>query len=201
MPQYEPIPWLSEYELHDVQAAVDYACSRPDADPRGPIMFGISRGGAAALCAAATRPAVQAVATDGAFPTVPMMLYYLMRFMSIYTVMAPIYRRIPRIYLSFLMWWTLRQAEPRRHCRFVKVENYFRKVRQPCLLIHGELDSHIPPSIMQEVRGMLRGPVECWLAPKARHNQALWQNETEYHRRLVDFFLRHLSNPPPTSHT
>jgi hypothetical protein len=59
-PQYKPRPWITEFDATDVRAAVDYLASRPDADPRGIGILGISRAGGATLCAVGGDPRVGA---------------------------------------------------------------------------------------------------------------------------------------------
>src|SRR5947207_1376484 len=43
-PGYEPLQWVTHYDVQDVQAALAYLKRRPDADPRGIGFFGISKG-------------------------------------------------------------------------------------------------------------------------------------------------------------
>ena len=43
-----------------------------------------------------------------------------------------------------------------------------------------------------------KGEKELWVVPKAKHNQALTVAESEYHRRVVEFFDRHLGGEPAT---
>ncbi|MFO0842862.1 MAG: hypothetical protein U0797_10765 [Gemmataceae bacterium] len=44
LPGYEPIQWVTDHEVRDARAALAYLKSRPDADPRGVGLFGISKG-------------------------------------------------------------------------------------------------------------------------------------------------------------
>ncbi len=55
-PGLQPLQWLTEHELADLEAALAYVQSRPDADPAGVGLFGVSRGGGAALCVGGKRP-------------------------------------------------------------------------------------------------------------------------------------------------
>src|SRR5262249_35304954 len=68
-PGYEPLPWVTDYEVRDMQAALAYLKGRPDADPRGVGFFGISKGAGAGLEAAARDPSVRCFVTDGGFAT------------------------------------------------------------------------------------------------------------------------------------
>ena len=49
MPGYDPLQWVTDYEVRDAEAALAYLKSRPDADPRGVGFFGISKGAGAGL--------------------------------------------------------------------------------------------------------------------------------------------------------
>ncbi|HEX8203617.1 MAG TPA: dienelactone hydrolase family protein, partial [Isosphaeraceae bacterium] len=53
---YEPLQWVSDREVRDLRAALAYLRSRPDRDPAGVALFGVSRGGSTALCVAAEDP-------------------------------------------------------------------------------------------------------------------------------------------------
>ncbi len=99
-PGFEPIQWVSDRDKRDLHAALDYLRSRPDADPAGVALFGISRGGGVALCVAAERPAVWGVVTDGAFPTRGTMLAYILRWVEIYIRTPWIRRLMPMFVLS-----------------------------------------------------------------------------------------------------
>ena len=42
---YEPLQWVTDRDVADLRAAIKYLLSRPDADPKGIGIFGISKGG------------------------------------------------------------------------------------------------------------------------------------------------------------
>ena len=67
-PGLRRLQWVSDRELTDLRAALDYLRTRPDRDPAGVGLFGVSRGGGTALCLAAKDPSVWAVATNGGVP-------------------------------------------------------------------------------------------------------------------------------------
>ena len=58
MPGYEPMEWVTEFEVADFIAALAYLKSRPHAHPIGVGLFGISKGAGAGLLAAANDPYV-----------------------------------------------------------------------------------------------------------------------------------------------
>ena len=75
-PGYSPLQWTSDREVRDLRGALAYLRSRPDHDPAGFGLFGVSRGGTTALITAAIEPNVWGVITDGAFPTRGTMVPY-----------------------------------------------------------------------------------------------------------------------------
>ena len=68
-PGYEPMQWVTDFEVRDAQAALAYSRAGPDADPRGVGFFGISKGAGAGLLAAGRDPYVRCCVTDGVFGT------------------------------------------------------------------------------------------------------------------------------------
>ncbi len=66
-PGYEPLQWVTDFEVRDAAAALAYLKGRPDADPRGVGFFGISKGAGAGLLAAGRDPYVRCCVTDGVF--------------------------------------------------------------------------------------------------------------------------------------
>ena len=192
LPGYRPMPWLTEYEAADVQAAIDYVCARNNADPQGIGVFGVSRGGNAALCIAAGDRRVRAVVTDGAFPIDGMLRHYIRRFMNIYVRIPLVARYLPDFclisYYKCAKYW----VGLRRGCRFVNVEQACRRVRQPVFMIHGERDMYVPLKVAETLRGCLSGRSKFWTVPGVKHNGAAAGAEDEYHYRIWRFFQRHL---------
>ncbi len=92
-PGYTPIHWASDREVEDLRAALAYLRTRPDRDPSGFGLFGVSRGGTTALLVASTEVDVWAVITDGAFPTIGTIVAYALRWTEVY-VRTPLVRRL-----------------------------------------------------------------------------------------------------------
>lgn len=191
---YEPLPWLTRYELSDVRAAIDYVCGRDDADPQGVGLMGVSRGGTAALSIAALDPRVLAVTTDGAFAFHTIQLHYIRRYMQIYTAWSRLFERLPDALLKPSCVWSQWLIGRRRGCRFVQVESLVRRIRQPVLMIHGENDPYIPLDTAVRLQAQLGGRSRLWVVPEARHNGSIRTATAEYHRQLARFFLKHLAN-------
>ena len=84
MPGYIPIHWLTEYEVTDTLSAISYVKDASDLRELPIGIFGISRGGSAALVAAARSPEIQCVACEGVFSISTMSLHYTLRWASLY---------------------------------------------------------------------------------------------------------------------
>ena len=74
---YEPLQWVTDFELIDFQTALAYMKSRPDKDPRGIGLFGLSKGGSAGLMTAARDDFVRCCVVDGVFAVTTTMLPYM----------------------------------------------------------------------------------------------------------------------------
>src|SRR5262249_40766048 len=66
---YEPLQWVTEFEVEDFKAALAYMKGRSDVDPEGVGFFGLSKGAGAGIIAAAADPFVRCAVTDGMFGT------------------------------------------------------------------------------------------------------------------------------------
>jgi uncharacterized protein len=197
-PKYQPLQWVTEHEVADVQAALDYLKNRFDLPEKGIGIFGVSRGGGAALVAAGREPFVKCVLTDGAFGTLTTMLQYMKRWVSIYAKS----RKLRRLFVfggyHALAYWALWRVARRRHCHFPSVERGARKLwPRPWLQIHGGSDGYITPLIARQLHDAAQQPKELWLVEEAKHNQAIQIATTEYHKRMLNFFQAHLAEPLP----
>lgn len=194
LPGYEPLQWLTDYELQDTQAALAYLKDRADADPHGVGFFGISKGGNAGLLASSLDPYIRCCVTDGAFATYSTVVPYLRRWFRLYNQRHHIHDLIPDWYFGMVGRVGLRQVEEERRCRFPDLEPLLRRIApRPLLMIHGEADTYIRPEMARTLFGYARKPCEFWLVKDAKHNQALLINGTEYRTRVLQFFERHLA--------
>lgn len=204
LPGYEPLQWVSEYEVGDARAALAYLKQRLDADPRGIGFFGISKGGGAGLTAAATDPAVRCVVTDGIFATYSTVLPYMRKWYAIYNNHYIIHGLVPLWYYGLIGLRAVRRLERERHCRFPHLERVIGKLApRPLLMIHGGADTYIKPDMAEAVFACARQPKEFWMVDGAKHNQALHVAREEYQRRVLEFFDEHLAEkaPPPPPET
>jgi len=204
VPDYQPSQWLTEYELNDVEAAVNYLVSRQDYQSTPIAALGISRGGTAALALAARDSQISAVVTDGAFPLIPMIVHYTWKYVRIYTVFAPLLFAMPIWWLKIHMTWPVWVAERRNKCRFVYLEQLIKQVKQPVLMLHGGSDRHIPMEVVRPMADSLARLTELHIFPKAKHNRSIQTAKSDYLDKLRAFFQtalnsdNHRNRPPST---
>jgi pimeloyl-ACP methyl ester carboxylesterase len=191
---YEPLQWVTDYEVADARAALAYLQSRPDADPRGVGLFGISKGAGAGLLAAADDPYVRCAVTDGVFGTYSTLVPYMRTWFRIYNRRYTAQAMLPSWYYGWIGLRGLRQIARERNCHFPHLEPAMRRLSpRPLLMIHGEADTYIKPTMARALFDHARPPKEFWLVEKAKHNQALHVAGGEYRRRVLEFFRRHLA--------
>ncbi len=208
-PGYRDLQWVTDHEASDLRAAISYLKSRPDHDPAGVGLFGVSRGACAALVVAGNENSVWGVVTDGAFPTRGTMLSYILRWTELY-VRRPYFRVfLPTRLLRLLGWAARRRSEVRLGCRFTNVERAVKRIApRPWLAIHGEKDNYIGPDIARRLFAIGGEPKEFWLVHNAKHNRCREIAPALYAERLASFMLQHaprrfesdpLPKPEPTA--
>ena len=74
---YEPLQWVTDFEVTDFQTALAYLKNRADKHPRGVGLFGLSKGGSAGLIAAAQDNLICCCVVDGVFATLGTMVPYM----------------------------------------------------------------------------------------------------------------------------
>jgi pimeloyl-ACP methyl ester carboxylesterase len=193
-PNYEPLQWVTEYEVRDAEAAIRYLKSRPDADPAGIGFFGLSKGAGAVLQAAANEPYVRCFVTDGVFGTYSTLVPYMRQWFRIYNSNFTIQTMMPGWYYGLVGLAGLRGLERMRHCRFVHLESAMpRLAPRPILMIHGGADTYIKPEMARAVYDRAKPPKEFWLVENARHNQSFHAAGEAYRQRVLDFFRQQLA--------
>jgi alpha-beta hydrolase superfamily lysophospholipase len=191
---YDPLQWVTDYEVDDARAALAYVKGRPDADPRGLGFFGISKGAGAGLIAAAADPSVGCFVTDGVFGTYTTLVPYMRTWFRIYNNRYVAQALLPSWYYGMVGLRGLRQIERERQCRFPHLERAMPQLApRPLLMIHGDGDTYIRSEMAQALYETAREPREFWLVEGAKHNQALHVAGPEYRRRVLEFFERHLA--------
>ena len=199
-PDYTPRHWASVYELNDLLGAIDCVAGLPEVDAERLGLFGISRGASTAICASELRP-VRFVISDGAFSTHQILENYMQKWVSIYGVWPSLYRHYPTSMYRALRWMTIRLSKFRLGYRFLNLAERLKDVSTPILFIHGERDTYIKADHARWLHRIYRGPKQLFVAPKARHNEAVRLHPVDYHRRVAAFVTAHtgLPAPQPTS--
>jgi fermentation-respiration switch protein FrsA (DUF1100 family) len=194
-PGYDPLQWVTQYEVADARAALGYLKARPDTDPRGVGFFGLSKGAGAVLQAAADDPFVRCFVTDGLFAAYTTLVPYMRQWFRIYNPHHAQQALLPSWYYGLVGLAGLRRAERERRCRFVHLETALpRLAPRPLLMIHGDGDNYIKPEMARRLYHRARRPKEFWLVEGAKHNQSFVVAGDEYRRRVLEFFLQHLSS-------
>jgi pimeloyl-ACP methyl ester carboxylesterase len=193
-PGYEPLQWVTEYELRDFQTALAYLKQRADADGRGIGFFGISKGGGAGLLAGAYEPFVRCFVTDGIFGTHTTMLPYMRKWVSIYSNRKWIQKVLPDWMYGVFARACLRRVRRETGMRFPHLEYAMPHLApRPLLMIHGGADTYIKPEMSRVLFDLAGEPRQFWLVEGAKHNQALQVANGEYRRRVLAFFEEHLA--------
>lgn len=200
---YDPLQWVTTFEVDDFRAALAYLKGRADADPRGVGFFGLSKGGSAGLFLAAEDPYVRCCAVDGIFSTYTTMVPYMVKWIAIFTQRRIIVDCLPIWYFRYAAFRGLQNLERERQCVFPNLEKVIRGIApRPLLMIHGSADNYIKPEMAQALFRMAGPPKEFWLVEGAKHNQSITQAGADYKRRIRTFFDQHLADKKklPSAH-
>jgi pimeloyl-ACP methyl ester carboxylesterase len=196
-PDYTPRQWASDREIADVRGAIAYVTDWLDrrGRPREIGFFGISRGAAAGMLAAARDPVIKCFVTDGAFSSDAALEHLMKRWAYIFAKIKFVYENHPPEFWMFLRACMMHRAERKFGCRFPSVRRAVHgMLPRPMLFIHGKRDSYIPVEQSQILYAQAPQPRYLWIVPEARHNQSVAVQPVEYARRTVEFFDRFLAN-------
>lgn len=193
IPNYVPLQWITRYEVLDTMAAVAYLKSRPDADPKGIALMGVSKGANAGLFVGVKEDYIRCAVTDGAFGIMTVMLPYMKHWITIYNQSVLVHGMLPAWFYSIFARKGVRRVQRRRKVRFFHLEEVLPNWKKPWLQIHGDADSYIKPTMAKELHKHCANFVEFWSIPKARHNQAIAIAGEEYHARVIAFLDKHLA--------
>jgi pimeloyl-ACP methyl ester carboxylesterase len=191
-PNYEPLQWVTDRDVSDLRAAVAYLKGRPDADPRGIGLFGISKGGSTGLIVASTDPWIKCVATDGMYGTHTTMVPYMQRWIQIYSGSRRLQRALPSWFYGAVGGAGVKKVARNRGVTYPSVEKAAARLNRPLLMIHGAGDTYIKPEMARALFDRAAGVKKLWLVPKAKHNQALHVAGADYNRAVRQFFDLHL---------
>ena len=190
-PHYTPRQWPTDKEISDVLGACAFIESLHRKEhPIG--LFGVSRGGGAALMAAAQTRAVKAIIADGTFSTDWTVEASIDRFAEVFAKFASFYRHMPHFF-RFYRWMLIGQAEVRLKCRFPSVRKLVNRMEpRPIFFIHGKKDSYIKLEQAMRIYEQAREPKFLWIVPKAKHNRSVEVSPELYAERTAAFFKKYL---------
>jgi pimeloyl-ACP methyl ester carboxylesterase len=157
-------------------------------------VFGISRGGGAAILAAAKSPYVRCVITDGAFSTRTTMVPYMRKWIDLYCSRWRLQRFLPDWFFGITAHVCLWFMSRRRGCWFPSLQRVIPKIApRPLFMIHGAHDTYIKPEMARRLFQVAGEPKDFWLVPHAKHNQAVHVAADEYSRRVTAFLDNYLA--------
>jgi alpha-beta hydrolase superfamily lysophospholipase len=194
---YRPLQWPSDKELDDVLGACAYLQNQLVSQGRSPRIgvFGISRGGGAALLAAAKNPNIKAIVCDGAFSTRTTVAALMKRWAYIFARVKLVYENHPDAFWYSLMWVMMCFAQHKLGRKFPSVRQALRDMKQmPILFIHGRRDSYIREDHARQLYAEAPEPKYLWIVDGAKHNQAVRVQPDQYALRTIAFFRRHLAD-------
>lgn len=189
-PEYSPIHWITEYEMTDVAAVLEFIESDPDLSTMPLFAFGVSRGGVAALVAGGRYPRIQAVIADSAFDTLPMAEHFVDRFAR-YVIPGWLFSFVPSWHIDLALKQGLQISEKRRKCQYVHLQNEVSGLSDtPVLLISGSRDSYVSVDVARLLQRLIGPKAELWVVEHAKHNMARATATTEYDERISQHFLQ-----------
>ena len=203
-PGYSPRQWVSDREMADMRGAVSFVLDwlGQQGHAREIGVFGISRGACAGILAAAENPAIRAIVSDGAFSTDRTIEHFMKRWAYIFAKVRIVYENHHPAFWRFLRWSMMRFARREFRCEFPSVRKAIgRMTPRPMLFVHGAKDSYLPVEQSRMLYALAGQPKHIWIAPDARHNQAVSLHPVAYSRLTVDFFDRYLCRPAPAALT
>lgn len=201
-PDYRPRQWPSNREQADMLAAIDFIGAHLERQgrPKDIGLFGVSRGGGAAILAATERENVRVIVTDGAFSSDTALEYLFKRFAMTFARIRFIVKCHPPLAWQLHRWFVFMEFAHTYQCRFPSVRKGIKRLRHRSILfIHGEKDSYIPIQQSQMLYALAKGPKEIWIVSNAKHNQSVTIAPDAYGRRITHFFDQHLHRPFQTA--
>lgn len=186
MAGYQPIHWMTEYEMTDVAAAMEFIETDPRLSTLPIIAFGVSRGGVAALLAGGRYPRIQAVIADSAFGTMSMIRFFVDRFVS-HVIPSWVYRLLPGWHVEITLRNAVALSEMRRNVRYVHLEHEVGGLdAASVLLISGGRDSYVTPAIAERLRDIVGRDANLWIADGAKHNMSRATCPRAYDRHVLE---------------
>ena len=188
---YDPRQWLTDKEVADVLGALAFVDSLdPVNQPLG--LFGVSRGGAAAVVTGAQTSLVRAIVTDSVFSTDLTLESHMKRIAVVVARGAAIFWHLPLFWPVF-RWIQISLAELRTGCHFPSVRKVLKKMKSgPIFFIHGQKDTYVRTKQAKLLHELAPEPKSLWIVPGARHNRSAEKAAEAYAKRTVEFFDKYL---------
>lgn len=184
---YEPTPWVTELDVADVLAVIDYLASRPDADARGIGLLGAGKGAAVATCAAGADARVRALVAEGLYSTRPFGARLFARLTRVPWLMVLATRAV-----RLVDDWVRFVLGRRRGYRFIDVDRAACRVSQPVLMIHGRHDRHVPLAWIQWLQRRMVPGTRLWVLEAAQQATAVEAARQHHCASVAKFFHRRL---------
>jgi len=156
-------------EVHDVQAAVDFAKKKA----RKPVaLYGFSLSAASMLM---SQTDVRAIVAEAPYANLHLMIK------SVYSTFGPL--KWPFVEVTRLLGWIILGVDAKK----VAVTN----ITVPVLLIHGDKDSQIPVESSYMIKEN-NPEIELWIVEGADHGEPHALLEKEYEKRIKGFLKKHM---------
>lgn len=195
---YVPTHWLTDFELIDLRAILEWVEKSETYRERLVGMMGISRGGCAALCVAAERPSIQRVFVEGVYTINAITMLFVDRWARLHA--PPILLAcVPRWHVFSTVRRALRRIQGTRGCRFVNLEGRLQRLNDRKMqFVSGGRDSYVPLEVIEQVvDGCGQDRSNLWRVPGAKHNQARDVDPDGFDKRAIELFSDRPQNVNP----
>ena len=183
---YSASHWMTELEMRDISAAMDFIESHPRLSTLPILVFGVSRGGVGALLTGARYPKVRGVIADSAFGTLTMIRFFADRFADL-VLPRWLYRLVPNWHVERTLRQAMAYNERRKGCRFVHLEDEVSGLEsESVLLISGTADTYVSGDVAGRLHRLVGAGAKHWIVAGARHNMARSVHQGEYDRRICE---------------
>jgi uncharacterized protein len=187
-PGYTPTHWPTRYELEDLRTVLRYIDRRDDLRDLPLVLMGISRGSLAGLIVAAESPQIRAVCGEGTYTIGTLMEHFTLKWAELY-IPGWVLKWVPLWHYRITLWLVRLTSEYRRRVRYALAEPVLSRLApRPVLLISGERDNYVPPTVIGGIARRIGPNCTVWTAPDAKHNQARDACPDAFDRQILEFF-------------
>ncbi|MCH7492900.1 prolyl oligopeptidase family serine peptidase [Patescibacteria group bacterium] len=163
-------------EVNDLLGALQFLQNKKAEQSQKIGLWGFSLGGAVGLMSLDKTNAVQAVVADSSYATLHDMIEHLY---SRYGILKTPFVIGTKVWTRLILGIKISDIAP---------EESVKKTNTPIMLIHGTADKEIAVQNSQRIYENIKGSRELWLVEGAEHGQAYFKAQSEYERRVIDFF-------------